>query len=794
MSAFAEPEHRLYYQNASTTFSTSLPLGNGRFGASVLSSPAQETFILNEVTFWSGASHTAGSGLARRPADPKAELRKTQQCLLRGDFAQAKQRSQQYLESEKSNFGTNLAVGHLDIAVQGHHGETTGFQRQLRLDEAVAETQYTADGHHFRRRCFVSHPHQVLVATFETSDPRGLALTVSLRGDGDNAFATRVQDQRLHFEAQALENVHSDGKSGVTGHGVVALTGQDVRVEERGGKLAVSGTKSITMFLAFATNYQETGDQWQVKASQQIDAVQRMSIEDVLASHLADYQPIYQRTSLTLGSSADSETNLPTDERRKQLKGPGYAGDTGIFALYFHLARYLTIAGTRADSPLPLHLQGLWNDGEASRMGWSCDYHLDINTQMNYYPTLPSGIPESMQPLVTYIQSLAAAGQDAARACYGCTGWVAHVFSNVWGFADPGWELTYGLNITGGLWLAIQLIEMYEYSLDDRFLRDTAYPVLKGAADFFIDYMIEDPHTGWLLTAPSISPENSFFVQVDGKEKQEHSIHLSPTLDVILLRDLFAFCSHAATHLGIDADFAQKMDAAMEKLPPLQIGKHGQLQEWLDDFEEAQPFHRHLSHTMALCRSAQISTRHTPDLARAVRTSLDRRKEDLEGLEDIEFTAALFGLNYARLGDAEKAVDEIGHLIQHLSFDNLLSYSKSGVAGAEENIFVIDGNFGGAAVIMEMLVRSLMPCLKGPVEVDLLPALPRAWTEGKAHGFRLRGGLEVDLVWSRGSLDKATFKATAAGQIEVHYGENTFTTDYLPNDCFTLDPTLEIIS
>lgn len=786
-----EQEHRLYYQNASTTFSTSLPLGNGRLAASVLSSADQETFILNEITFWSGAPHAAGSGLAQRPADPKAELRKTQQCLLDGDFAQAKQRSQQYLESEKSNFGTNLAIGHLDVAVQGR-GEASRFQRQLRLDEAVAETQYVKDGHQFRRRCFLSHPHQVLVATFETSDPHGLALIVSLRG-GNNAFAARVRDERLHFEAQALETVHSDGKCGVTGHGVVAVAGEDVRVEEREGKLAVSGTKHITLFLAFATNYQETGNQWQMKASQQIDAVQKLSVEAILASHLADYQPIYQRTSLALGSTSGSKANLPTDKRRKRLKGPAYAGDVGIFALYFHLARYLTIAGTRADSPLPLHLQGIWNDDEACRMGWSCDYHLDINTQMNYYPALPSGIPESMQPLVTYIKSLAAAGQDAARVCYGCTGWVAHVFSNVWGFTDPGWETTYGLNVTGGLWLATHLIEMYEYSLDDCFLRDTAYPILNGAAEFFIDYMIEDPSTGWLLTAPSVSPENSFLVDAAGKENQEHSIHLSPTLDVILLGDLFTFCSYASKRLGVDLGLSEKIKAAAKKLPPFQIGKHGQLQEWLLDFEEAQPFHRHLSHTTALCRSAQISARHTPDLARAVRTSLERRK-DRESLEDIEFTAALFALNYARLGDAEQAVEQTGHLIQDLSFDNLLSYSKSGIAGAEENIFVVDGNFGGAAAIMEMLVRSLMPSLEGPVEVDLLPALPEAWTEGRASGFRLRGGLELDLVWSRGLLDEATFKATAAGQIEVHYGEYTFRTEYQPNDSIALGPTLEIIS
>ena len=782
-------EHRLYYRNASTAFPTSLPLGNGRLGVSDMSSPDQESLILNEVTFWSGAPHTAGSGLAAHPADPKAELRKTQQCLLDGDLDQAKKRSQQYLESEKSNFGTNLAVGHLDIAVQGH-GDVSKFERQLKLDEAVAETQYEKNGYIFKRRCFVSHPHQVLAVTFETSDPSGLELVVSVRGES-NAFACSLQDGKLHFDTQALDNVHSDGKCGVKGHGVVAAVGEQVKIEEIDGKLAVSGTISITILLAFNTNYQIAGEGWQNEAARQIEEASKCSVGDLFASHLADYQPLYQRTGLIIGRSSESKANLPTDERQRLFKASEYDGDIGMFALYFHFARYLTIAGTRADSPLPLHLQGLWNDGEACRMGWSCDYHLDINTQMNYFPALPSGLPEAMQPMVAYLKSLAAVGRDAARVCYGCNGWVAHVFSNAWGFADPGWEITYGLNVTGGLWMASHLIEMYEYSLDGKFLQDVAYPILKGAAEFFLDYMIEDPHTGWLLTAPSISPENSFFVNVKGKEKQEHCIHLSPTLDIVLLRDLFNFCSHASKRLGVDSDFTQKLKSAMNKLPPLQIGKHGQLQEWLHDFEEAQPYHRHLSQTMALCRSAQVSVRHTPDLAQAIRVSIDRR-QDCDNLEDIEFTAALFGLNYSRLGDAEKAVAEMGHLIGKLSFENLLSYSKSGVAGAEENIFVVDGNFGGAAVIMEMLVRSSMLSLEGPVEVDLLPALPKAWTEGNARGFRLRGGLELDLGWSEGSLDRATFRAVSTGSIEVYCGEHSFKTEYQPNDVIDLGPSLEV--
>ena len=783
-------EHRLRYTTPSTGFPTSLPLGNGRLAASVLSSASHESFILNEVTFWSGAPHVAGSGLATRPADPKAELRETQRCFLAGDFAQGKKRSEKYLESQKHNFGTNLGVGRLDIAVVGHEDaeQITEFTRELRLDDAVAETSYKFGANTLRRRCFVSHPHEVLVVHFESSGSGGVEIVISLQGEND-AFTSQIRDGRLEFDAHALETIHSDGKSGVRGYGMVTAIPDRGKVQEKDGKLVAKGSE-MTVLLAFNTDYQRADRAWREQATLQLDAASKVPVADLLAAHIADYQPLYQRTTLSLGSGTDLATNLTTTDQRRAAFEPSHYADPAMFALYFQYARYLTIAGTRANSPLPLHLQGLWNDGEACRMGWSCDYHLDVNTQMNYFATLASGLSDLMQPMVSYLQSLVTAGHEAARACYGCDGWVAHVFTNVWGFADPGWETTYGLNVTGGLWMATHLIEMYEYTLDEAFLAESAYPILKSAAQFFLEYMIEDPETGWLLTGPAVSPENSFFVSREGGQKEEHYLSLAPTLDVVLLRDLFAFCVHATKRLGIDAEFSERVQSAQAKLPPLQIGRTGQLQEWLRDYEEAQPFHRHLSHTMALCRSAQVSVRHQPELAKAAGVSLERR-QGRDDLEDIEFTAALFALNYARLNDADKAVAQVGHLVGELSFDNLLSYSKPGVAGAEKNIFVVDGNFGGAAAIVEMLARSLMPDLGGPVEVDLLPALPTNWLEGKVAGLRLRGNMELDMEWSAGKLVKATLKPSSAGTVVVYYGTHRVETSYSAGQPVELGPTLQ---
>jgi alpha-L-fucosidase 2 len=471
------------------------------------------------------------------------------------------------------------------------------------------------------------------------------------------------------------------------------------------------------------------------------------------------------------------------NERRAKFKASGF-DDPELFALFFQYGRYLTITGTRIDSPLPLHLQGLWNDGEANKMSWSCDYHLDTNTQMNYFPVEMANLSECQLPLMKYIQYLAEAGKTTATQYYGCPGWVAHVVSNVWGFTDPGWETTWGLNVTGGLWIATHMIEHYEYTLDREFLVKEAYPVLKASAEFFLDYMAVDARNGYLVTGPSVSPENSFFT--GGSERLEQHMSLAPTVDIVLIRDLFKFCVNTAKELGVDYEFSLRVETALGKLPPFKIGKWGQLQEWLEDYEEAQPDHRHMSHTMALCRTDQITPRASLDLAEATRITLQNRQARAD-LEDIEFTAALFGLNFARLNDSENSFKQLGHLIGELCFDNLLSYSKPGIAGAETNIFIADGNYGGTAVLAEMLLRS------SSTELDLLPALPFSWPTGSVKGLRARGNVEVDVQWKNGQLEETTFKPFSPGKFTVYYQGNKTQLSFDATGIIKLDSSLQII-
>jgi alpha-L-fucosidase 2 len=764
----------LRYDAPAVKWSEGIPIGNGRIGAVVLSDINIETWSLNEITFWSGQPEPG------KQYGTKETTREMQNKYFHDDYDAGQRLAEQHLQPPKHNFGTNLSVGKVRLEIE-HSSSPSTFQRELSFDEAVATTTYKIEGHNYRRETFVSHPHNVLVSQFSTDAPGGLSLRLSLSGENDEMSVTNIADG-LEFNAHAVENVHSSGKCGVFGHGVIKVATSGGRSESSKGEISVFDAPSILILLAFNTDFRQTDAAWQTLALAQLNEAQAASYGKLKADHITDHQTLYRNVRIDLGRT--EKDKWTTNERRAKFKASGF-DDPQLFSTYFQYGRYLTIAGTRANSPLPLHLQGLWNDGEANRMNWSCDYHLDINTQMNYYPTESTNLSDCHSPLAAFIERLAKAGQSTAELFYGSPGWVAHVFTNVWGFTDPGWETSWGMNVTGGLWLAAHMIEHYEYTLDKLYLAKSAYPVLKDAAEFFLDYMVVDPRNGYLVTGPSVSPENSFFPKTS--PRVEHQLSLAPTLDIVLIRDLFNFCVLAANELNIDVEFSRRLQDAIAKLPPFKIGKRDQLQEWLEDYEEAQPDHRHLSHTMALCRSDQITSRHTPDLAEATRITLENRQARAD-LEDIEFTAVLFALNYARLNDAERSFKQIGHLIGELSFDNLLSFSKPGIAGAETNIFVIDGNFGGTAAIGEMLLRS------SKSEIDLLPALPSAWHSGQVKGLRARGNIEVDMHWDNGKLEEGTLKFFSPASITVYYKNHNIKLKFETETVVKLNSSLQIIN
>ncbi|KFZ16358.1 hypothetical protein V501_02257 [Pseudogymnoascus sp. VKM F-4519 (FW-2642)] len=764
----------LWYNKPATTWSEGLPVGNGRIGAVVISDIDKETWSFNEITFWSGRSEPSPQVYGG-----KAAIKKIQTRYLNGDFAGGKLLAEQYLQPPKQNYGTNLTVAKIHLEFD-QPATPSNFRRELKLDEAVATCQYILGGHNYRRETFVSHPQQILVSEISTDSPQGLSLAVSISSENPD-FIVTSSENTLEFQAHARENIHSDGTCGVRGRGVVKISVLGASAQSQDGRLIMRNATSILVYVAFNTDFRQANNDWMSLALAQLKDAQSRTYEQLKRDHMKDHQSLYRRVAIDLGNNENA--SLPTNERQSRFKASDF-DDPSLFALYFQYGRYLTISGTRTNSPLPLHLQGLWNDGEANRMNWSCDYHLDINTQMNYFLTEMSNLSECHVPLMNYIENLAKDGKSTAEQFYGSPGWVAHVFSNVWGFTDPGWETGWGLNVTGGLWIATHMIEHYEYTQDRQFLVEQAFPALKKSAEFYLDYMVIEPVSGHLVTGPSVSPENSFFT--GGAKDGEQQLCLSPTVDIVLIRDLFNFLCKAARLLNTDVGFSSRLENALAKLPPFKIGNKGQLQEWLEDYEEAQPDHRHLSHTIALCRSDQITPRHTPELAESVRVTLANRQARVD-LEDIEFTAALFALNFTRLNDGEAALDHVGHLIGDLSFDNLLSYSKAGVAGAENSIFVIDGNFGGAAVLGEMLLRS------SNSEVDLLPALPEKWPTGSVKALRARSNLEFDIEWQDGNLTVATLKTFSPGSVTLYYKKHKVYLSFIAMKVFQLGPSLELL-
>lgn len=765
-------ECKLWYDHPAAHWSQGLPIGNGRIGAVICGGIERESWSMTEVTYWSGRPERVVSAFKG-----KADLERIRQHFFSGNFAEGDRLAKELLQPQKPNFGTNLPLCELKFAYKAT-GTVTDFIRELLLDQAISRVSYQLDGAVVNREVFATQAGDIVASRIWADRPGMVSFTLGIEGSTE-AFEIETASQTLHFKSCALEKVHSDGTCGVRSQGLVHVQASGGAVFSHADKLVVSDADEAWIYFAVGTDYQ-AGDRWHEIPEQRLETALVKGYDQLREEHVADYRGQYDKVNIQLGLS--EQATLPTDERIRMFR-EGQDRDPQLFALFLQYGRYLTISGSRASSPLPMHLQGIWNDGEACRMGWSCDYHLDINTEMNYFPTEVTNLAESHLPLMRYIQSLAQAGRTTAEDFYGCEGWVAHVFSNAWGFTAPGWETSWGLNVTGGLWIARQMIEHYEFNQDIQFLRQAAYPVLKDAAAFFLEYMTVHPDYGWLVTGPSNSPENHFY-GVD-RSQGVQQLSMGPTLDQALVRDLFTFCLQAAGLLQIDDMLQQRWKEAIAKLPPLQVGGKGQLQEWLEDYEEAQLEHRHLSHLYALYPSSQITPEGTPEWSKAARVSLENRMLQDE-LEDIEFTAALFGLNFARLHDGERAYHHISHLVGELCFDNLLTYSKPGIAGAESNIFVIDGNFGGTAAIAEMLLQSHTGV------IHLLPALPQAWQTGSVQGFRAIGNVEIDMAWEKGLLTEAVVRTFSTSPVVIRFGEYQVRLDAEPGGLYRLDSRLNL--
>jgi len=739
----------LWYAKPAMRWMEAVPIGNGRVGGMVYGGLATERIALTESTIWSGAP-------SDKDVNPTAleSLGHIRELMFAGKYAEGGELCKEHLLGRMRSFGTNLPMVDLEVAFS-QSGDVQNYRRSLDLDEAIAHVSYTRNGINSHREIFSSNPDDALVARFTCNKKKSISCDVSFGKSILPGSVTIEGSNTLVLRGHAYEHLHSNGEQGVAFEARIRLIADGGSVNADGTTLRVKDADSVTLQFVAASNFQ--GADASARCTRSLAALENKTYAQIRSAHVADHQSLYRRMQIDLGEDV-AAAQKPTDERRKAVEAG--SEDPGLAALFFQYGRYLTIAGSRVNSPLPLALQGIWNDGLASSMGWTDDFHLDINTEQNYWAAEVCNLSECQTPLFALIDIMRASGRETARTMYGASGWVTHVVTNPWGYTAPGGGLGWGTFVTGGVWISMQLWQHYRFTADKQFLRQNAYPVLKEAAEFFFDYMVKDPQHGWLVTGPSVSPEN-WFIAPDGKQCSES---MGPTVDRVLVFALLSACIEASATLGIDEAFRAKAKSTLDQLLPLQIGKHGQVQEWLEDFDEADPNHRHTSHLIALYPENQISPYTTPKLAEAARITIERRINSPKW-EDTEWTRANLINYYARLLNGEAAHKHLVGLLSKATEDSLLTYSRGGVAGAESNIFAIDGNCAGTAGVAEMLLQSQSE------ELHLLPALPSAWPQGSISGLCARGDMVVSLAWAGGKLTSATIKSSTQRTHPVRYGE-----------------------
>ena len=736
INAQDESNLKLWYEKPASQWVEALPVGNGRLGAMVFGNPVNEVIQLNENTVWAGQPNRNDN------PEAKADLPEVRKLIFEGKYKEAQDIINEKFISKTSHGMPYQTVGNLRLNFAGHEN-FSNYYRELDIEKAVTISRYSVNGVNYKTEVFSSFPDQVIVARISADKPGAVSFSAGL--DRPKPSVIKVFAKGNELTMTGTTGDHEKVKGAVQFEAIARFVNEGGSVATADSVVNVTSANAVTIYISIATNfvnYNDISANAGELARSYLQNALKKNYKQILADHTGDFQQYFNRVKLDLGVT--DAVKKPTDVRLAEFaKG----NDPQLVTLYFQFGRYLLISSSRPGGQ-PANLQGIWAD--QLYPAWDSKYTVNINTEMNYWPSEITNLTEMNEPLVQMLKELSVTGRQTARDMYGANGWVLHHNTDIWRINGPVDGAYWGMWPMGGAWLSQHLFDKYEFSGDKKYL-ESVYPVLREASVFFLDFLVEEPVNKWLVVAPSNSPENSPL------HHPESSISVGTTMDNQLVFDLFAKTAKAAEILKTDQELAGKIKEAQKRLPPMQIGKWGQLQEWMYDWDNPEDKHRHVSHLYGLFPSAQISPYRNPELFEAVKTSLVARGDESTGWSmgwKVNLWARLLDGDHAYklITDQLTPVTGAGRRMSGGTYPNLFDAHPP---------FQIDGNFGCASGIAEMLLQS------HDGAIHLMPALPARWKNGSISGLKARGGFGVDIQWKDGEIETATIKSVLGGNCRL---------------------------